>query len=485
MFKCLILNVDKGELVKRSLGAYRISSFLRDHNWDAEVVEFAAHWPLEKLQQFAEQRITSDVKFIGLSCLFINEPVLVIDQFCEWIKIVYPHLKIILGGPNRYRFDNKYIDYNIHGFGELALLELLKYLFSNGKRPRFSLNNNSGKNIIANETYPSFPMSNLMVKYEDRDYIQPHEWLGVEFARGCVFSCAYCNFPVIGIKGDYTRDAADFRIQLQDAYDRFGVTNYYTSDETFNDRTEKITKFADVVETLSFSPFFTGFIRPDLLVSRQKDKEELLRMNYLGQFYGIESFYHKTGKIIGKGMDPEKLKTGLVEIKKYFETHGTGRFRGTISLIAGLPHEPISSLYDSRDWLVQNWQQQAYSIYPLEIPISEYDNPSKIGMAWTKYGYSDASVELKDYNAERVTVRQAGVLVWKNEQMNVKQAEEVAKDIDSAKYKDGNDFRQGNYSLLRLGFPENLDDRLVIPDGVNATFPKDFINKYIQQKLEL
>ena len=116
------------------------------------------------------------------------------------------------------------------GFGEGALLELLKYLFSNGPLPKFSLLSAVGKAISANDVYPSFPMNSLMIKYEDRDFIQPYEWLGVEFARGCKFACAFCSYPVLGVKGDYSRDAKDFELQMRDAYDRFGITKYYVSD---------------------------------------------------------------------------------------------------------------------------------------------------------------------------------------------------------------------------------------------------------------
>lgn len=484
MYKCLMLNLDDGGMIKRSLGVYRIAHFLRQNDWDAEVIEFSAYWTFEQLKQMFIQRVDDNLKFIGLSALFINSPIKVIDQFGIWVKQNYPHIKFIIGGPNKYRLETPYIDYNIHGFGENAILVLLKYLFSNGPSPVFTLHTNSGKNIAANDWYPAFPREDLAVIYEDRDFIQPHEWLGAEFSRGCIFQCAYCNFPVLGVKGDYTRSANDFELQMRNAYDRFGVTRYYTSDETFNDRTEKITKFADVVEKLDFQPFFTGFIRPDLLVSRPTEKEELLRMGYLGHFYGIESFYHRTGKAIGKGMDPDKLKQGLLDVRKYFETHGTKRFRATVSLIAGLPYEPISSLMTTKQWLWDNWQGQSFSIYPLEIPISEYDNPSKIGMNWTKYGYEDASEELKSYKITRATVQQDKQLIWKNSEMTVEEAEKVSIDVNQIKSKEGADFRIGNYSMLRLGLPHNIDEILALPDE-GVPVPMDFISNYIEKKLNL
>ena len=484
MFKCFLLNADNGSLIKRGLGAYRIATFLRDNEWDVEVIEFAVQWSLEELQSLARQRIDSNFKFIGISALFLNTKVPVLELFLDWVKKEYPYIKIIIGGPERYRFNNSNIDYNLNGYGENALLMLLKYLFSNGPNPKFSMHMNSGRNIPANEYYPSYPMKSLMIKYEDRDFINSDEWLGVEFARGCKFACDFCNFPVIGVKGDYTRDAEDFRVQMMDAYDRFGVTNYYCSDETFNDRTAKITKFADVVETLPFAPYFTGFIRADLLVSRPRDKEELLRMGFLGQFYGIETFYHETGKAIGKGMNPDRLKQGLVDVRNFFEKKVGIKYRGSVSLIAGLPHEPKESLYTTMQWLLNHWQGHAFSMYPLEIPISEFYYSSKISMDYKKYGYIDAS-EDPDI-VKHIVGRQAmdfkDILLWKNEHMSIKEAEEISKEAESLKAI--HDFRQNSFGLLRTGVG-SLEERLLSFERDRPLPPTLFIENYISKKLGL
>ena len=53
-------------------------------------------------------------------------------------------------------------------------------------------------------------MKSLRIKYEDRDDLQPWEWLTIECARGCIFQCPYCNFPILGVREDHTRSANDF-----------------------------------------------------------------------------------------------------------------------------------------------------------------------------------------------------------------------------------------------------------------------------------
>ena len=68
--------------------------------------------------------------------------------------------------------------------------------------------------------------------------------------RGCRFKCSYCNFPILGVKDDYTRDADDFDTNLRRNYDDWGVTEYIITDDTFNDYVEKIRKYADRVEQI-------------------------------------------------------------------------------------------------------------------------------------------------------------------------------------------------------------------------------------------
>ena len=323
--KSILINCSTNHYSSRTLGTYRIATVLRENNWDAEVIDFFLYWPEDTLKKYLQSIITTETKFIGFGFLFPDTTYNVkLTSILIWIKKRYPDIVIITGSAINLPFKNTLIDYHIRGFGELALLELIKYLFSNGARPKFSLPTSltrKTKVIDAIHFYPAFPLQSLMVKYHDNDFLEPDEWSGIEFARGCIFQCDFCNFPVLGVKGDYTRSAEDLRLQLQDTYDRFGVSNYSVADETFNDRTDKIIKFADVIEKLPFETNFTGFIKPELVVTRPDDREHLLRMNFIGHYYGIESFVMEARKAVSKGMNAERIKESLIETKKYFENN--------------------------------------------------------------------------------------------------------------------------------------------------------------------
>jgi radical SAM superfamily enzyme YgiQ (UPF0313 family) len=180
-------------------------------------------------------------------------------------------------------------------------------------------------------------------------------------------------------------------------YDNFGIDRYYVADETFNDRVEKIRKFADVTEKLTFDPFFSGFIRADLM-SVPGQIEELQRLNFGGQYYGIETFHRPSGKVVGKGADPEKVKQLMLDCRTYFRKHNS-LYRGTISLIVGLPFEMKETLEQSFRWLRKNWHTEGLIVFPLVVedtdlsPESDYTNLSSFGKNLQKYGLRVMSLE--------------------------------------------------------------------------------------------
>lgn len=399
MIKTIIMSLTNYWYESRPLGAHRIAHVLRDDNHDVEVVDYANTWTLEELKEFWLSRNPNDIRVLAFSHLFPISWPPVLDEFVRWVRTKWPHIRTVAGSSTRPAYNNTdHLDFYIYGFGENAVLALFKYLISNGQSPRFDLNLMGRTKVIdANTFYPAFPMRSLMVKYEDRDFLEEHEWLTIELGRGCKFECDFCNFPVLGVKGDYSRDAGDFQAQLLDAYNRFGIKNYILSDETVNDRTEKIAKFADAVENLPWEPFFTGFVRADLAISRGKQEwEELARLGLRGHFYGIESFNTASARTIGKGMDGQRLKQGLIAIRNYFKTTGNGMYRGNIGLILGLPYETYENIYQTMVWLENNWQGESFDVHSLAIPRSEsyFLKSSKLSTSYKQWGYHEIENDL-------------------------------------------------------------------------------------------
>ena len=441
----LIFNSATDITFDRTIGAHRVATHMRTLGWDIEIIDFANFFSFENLCLFLKSKVKKDTKFIGFS-----------SQFGGWyesynhlikkIKLEYPDIITIVGG-HLSQIINCKADYFISGYGENAVIALLEHYFGNTTHKiifdKDWLNYN-GRKVIRHISYPSAPMKSLLIKYEDRDFIQPDEWLSLEFSRGCIFECKFCTFPILGVKSDYSRDADDMEYQLKDTYDRFGITNYYVADETFNDSTAKLRKFSPIFDRLGFNPLIGGFIRTELLVadSRKEDIDHLLKMNFRMHLYGIETLNPETAKIIGKSVNTDKLLSKLLDIQKIFKS--SGPFRGEMSLIVGLPKDTRETILRGYEWLKQNWNDQAVVYWPLSLHLDPMvQRPNLLAVEKEKYGYEIIPktqrkdfVNFSDYSE-----------IWKNENFTCNEAFYFAKDLNNQLANDG--FKKGFQELSK------------------------------------
>ena len=386
MYHGLLFSYRK-ERVERGTGAHRIASYLRANGWDIEVLDYCNEWTLTELQEYTRSRVTTKTKFFGFSS-FINWWPSIANEFTAWLKKTYPDRATVLGGHGALITPSTDIDYYIDSFGEIAMLELCNYLFGNTiANSNLQFEDYQGKRVIrALHNFPAWNLPTYRNKYETRDFLEPYEMLTIEAGRGCKFACKFCNFPVLGVKEDTSRSAEDLEIELKHNYDTWGIKNYTFADETFNDRIEKYTKYGPMIQRLDFDPWFMAFMRADLLIHQRDYWDEIKAMGLGGHFYGIETFNPESGRIIGKGMNPDKLKQGLIDFRNFLEPEGI--YRGTISLICGLPKETPKTFWDSINWLKQHWKGQSVAAWYLDLPdlSDQHSNQSEFSRNLGKYG---------------------------------------------------------------------------------------------------
>jgi radical SAM superfamily enzyme YgiQ (UPF0313 family) len=377
-------DVLRATAAQRSAGSHRIATFLRQNEWDVEVIDFLSYWTRDQILQLFESRITEATKFVAFSTTFFVWKDW-LPELLRWLRASHPTIKIIVGGPIA-STSTIPADYYVEGFGEKAILAVVQHILTKATL-RYTLWN-GGKLVRANLDYPSYPMEDLRISYEVRDFIDQNETLTTELARGCKFKCDFCYFPILGVKGDFSRGADNFRDELQENYDKWGTTSYRIADETINDRTEKLEKFSQAVQQLTFTPYLSGFVRGDLIVARPQDREHLLGMRLLGHHYGLESLNPESAKCVGKGMRPEKLMAGLLEFKEWMSARAP--YSPTVSLIAGLPHDTTDTLKAEIQWFKDHWEECALILFPLYIPKKgSGDNKSLFSENYESYGYSE------------------------------------------------------------------------------------------------
>jgi hypothetical protein len=223
---------------------------------------------------------------------------------------------------------------------------------------------------------------------------------------------------------------------------------------------------------------------------------------------GIETFNQEAGKLVRKGMDPEKLQEGLLEFQAYTDTHAPRRYRANIQMICGIPGESIESWNKSLQWLNSKWTRQSASAHILEVP--NYDNTLTNQSRFTKELVSNGLIKLeaklnpgyevtKDNTGNVIfksTTSKGGgvgstrnkVVIWQHNTMDWYQAEVLVKNFYSE-----NGFKGrigGNPFLSDRLFPlHQTDDFREIYDvhisQVNTADQKykDLVQDYINKKL--
>lgn len=397
--------------IARNLGAHRIANHLREEDWDVEVIDYAGIIPYNYLLEITKSRITTNTVFVGFSDTWgtwhAKEHVVQgFHDIIAWINTNFPKVKIIVGSQ---KVNNSPIkaQYYIDGYGENAMMALVRHILgTETEKLKYTLFRD-GKLIRASD-YPSIYMKKLFVKYEDRDFIHHNEQLGVEWSRGCKFECDFCNFFPLGVKGDNFREVQDYIDNIKYLNDTFGVTTFFSADSTGNVSPEKMELFGNAtIGQLNFKPWICGFSRVDLMISNPKTWDSMIAMGFTGHHYGIETLNHRTGKSIKKGMHPDKIKQGLIDIQNYFSTKTI--YRPRISLIAGLPYETHESFLQGLTWIYENLPSTSVATFPLWIPHPNSwnkDDRSLISSDYQKYGYINLEENTNNENATSLN--------WKN-----------------------------------------------------------------------
>ena len=118
-----------------------------------------------------------------------------------------------------------------------------------------------------------------------------------------------------------------------------------------------------------------------MIYKHQEQIDLLYEMGLGSGFFGIETLNHQTGKTIGKGMHPNKVKDFLVELHDH---KWKKEIPITCSFIIGLPYETEKSVRESHEWCKQSPINDVW--FPLFIR-SDTHFKSEFDVNFSNYGY--------------------------------------------------------------------------------------------------
>ena len=231
----------------RYAGTYRIATELRDEGYTVQVIEYFTKWTTAELLHIVRKFVTRQCLWIGVSTTFLSpdthrkradvmsipESITGRDDWPEivnTIREINPRCIVAAGGAkaNMISQTDKKFDVIMKGQGETSAVHLSNELFARKRVPR-----------LVTLPYDDSPKSTI--KFEDSDIIFPGEHLPVEIARGCIFKCSFCNYPLNGKKlWEFNRQPHLVREDIDDVHNKFGSTGFMFCDDNYNDSTDKV-----------------------------------------------------------------------------------------------------------------------------------------------------------------------------------------------------------------------------------------------------
>ncbi len=459
--------------LERVLGATKVADSLRQEGYEVLVINHLHTFSVDEIIDILKKTINSNTLFVGFNSIFyqfISQPSTSNEKefwanngikFSERelgaflphgkkfnkeirsiVNKINPKCKLVLGGPDAIdREWNSDYDYVILGLADTSAVNLAQHL-EHGKELKKARKSLYKFTVIDDSKALEYNFVNTQMYYSNLDIVMPNETLPIEIARGCIFNCKFCSYPLNGKKkNDYVKCEDVLYNELMSNFEQFGTTRYIFTDDTFNDTKLKLETVYRISKKLPFKLEYWATSRLDLLTAHPDTIELLYDSGCRASYFGVESLNRNAAAAIGKGGNRENLINTLKYIKnKYGESvslHG--------SFIFGLPHEDKESFKRTSDQLLSGETYlDSWGVQPLMLrPADGLAFSSELDRNYKKYGY-----EIAGYDAEN------DFLLWKNEFTTFEECKEIASELQKNGISSGKVKVRGDDSfyISTLGF---------------------------------
>ena len=262
------------------------------------------------------------------------------------------------------------------------------------------------------------------MNWRPEDNVQPGEILPLEVARGCIFKCNFCSFPLNGKgKGEAIRDFSYIRDELIENYELYGIEDYWLTDDTFNDDHQKMVDWYEMSQSLPFKLKWSSYIRLDLVYANRN--HEVPQAKLIADSgarlmnLGIETTDPECAKDIGKGLNP---KIQFDYLRELSETHWKG-MTFMSGMIAGLPSDDKNTIKKMGAFLLSKENPlHTINLNPLYIRrIDDHSHyytdlsESEFSKNWKEHGYTETDKDMRgdpipDINSDLYKTN----ISWKN-----------------------------------------------------------------------
>ncbi|NWF51497.1 MAG: radical SAM protein [Nitrospirae bacterium] len=287
---------------------------------------------------------------IGFSCYCWN--INKVLETARMVKMIYPNIKIVLGGPevgpisSKYLKENPYIDVIVKGEGEVTFSELLKSYLGKGRLDQVQgITYRNNNDVIENPDRPLIEnLGEIPSPYLEGILTPRDKVTYIETFRGCIFRCSYCfegkNFPKPRFFPDERiKKEIEFIMSIPE------IKSFHFVDPIFNLKKDRLKR---IVEILSSSNRFGTELRTVEIIAEFVDEEtiELFeKANVKSVETGPQTVNKDTLKNVNRYFEEDKFKRGV----RLLEDNG---IEVLTDLIIGLPGDTFFKFVNSVKTLI-------------------------------------------------------------------------------------------------------------------------------------
>lgn len=317
-------------------------------NTEIVVVDFDAE--IHDVRQVVYYLSQSKPDIIGFSCFCwsINK----ILETARVVKMIFPHIKIVLGGPEvgpvatKYLEENRFIDAVVKGEGEVTFAELLKHYTGRGRLEEIKgISYRVDGQVLENHDRPLIEdLGEIPSPYLEGVLIPRDKVTYLETYRGCIFRCGYCfegkNFPRPRF---FPEDRIKREIEL--IMSNSEIKSFHFVDPIFNLKKERLGK---IVEMLSTANRFGTELRTIEIIAEFVDDEtiDLFKKAHVKSVEtGPQTVNKDTLKNVNRYYDKEKFERAVRLLED-------NKIEVLTDLIIGLPGDNFFKFVKSAKTLI-------------------------------------------------------------------------------------------------------------------------------------
>lgn len=382
----------------RILAGYRLRTEGRKHGHETFVIDTAPSMSWDELTTLLDSVVTEKTLMLGFSIAWLDgyqntDINWVNDKFFNDLRVKYPHVKFVCGGPGGPWIKGSQIvyrncDWVLVGFSDISYTKLLD-LFSGKPNHglKYFVDTDNGKKVVQSDiNHKIMNPDEIETVLDVEDNFLSYQPVPLEVARGCIFRCSFCSHPFQGAKDydSYQRTPESLARELRRNYEQFGTTRYILMDDTFNDSMEKLDRLHRAIDMAKLPDFkFMSYLKPELLATKPEMIDKMKALGVSGGFLGMESMNNESRKAVKKGMDFDRVADAV----KLFRQRTNVKLEA--SFIVGLPHDTVDNQYKTLAYMIKNQDEFCVSWHftGLGMYVDKYgkgaseidNNPEKFG----------------------------------------------------------------------------------------------------------